>query len=325
VKILSIVIRNYYGQASAIEPMYHYFTRPLVELGHEVETFDHYDAGRRLGRAAATEATVQKIREGDHDLVLYQTAGSEPIDSEALAPLARNRVVVAWNSDDDWQWPSTGPRASHFTFMATTYPSIYRANRAHVPNLVLSQWACLETREPRHPKSIDFSFAGAAYKIRNAECRRLRRTARLRCYGRGSRLVNLGIPYFPGAFRFPRLSGEAISFDRINAIWEKTRVSYTPLKGGPTGEVLSIKSRVFDMGYTRTLMLCQNAPDLALYYEPNTEFVPFETLADCAEKANFYLKNERARTAIADRYRTRTLGEHLWTHRLAALLKSVGL
>jgi hypothetical protein len=324
VKILSIVIRNYYGRPSAIEPMFLYFTRPLIELGHDVDTFDHYDASRRLGRAAATEAMIAKIRAGDYDVVFYQTAGHEPLDTEPLGDLSRQRLIVAWNSDDDWQWESTLTRASHFTFMATTYPSVYRANRDKISNLVLSQWGCLENREPRYPKSIDFSFAGAVYKIRNRECRLLRRRAGLRCYGRGARLANMGIPHFKGAFRFPLVSGDAISFDQICAVWEKSRVSYTPLKGGPHGEVLSIKTRVFDMGFARTLMLCELAPDLEMYYEAGKHFVPFETLEDCAEKAKFYLKNEPARAAIANRYRERTLHEHLWMHRFRALFKAVG-
>jgi hypothetical protein len=323
VKILSVVVHRYYGTASAVEPMFLYFTRPLVELGHQVETFDHYDAARRLGREGATEALLSRLRDGDHDVAFYQTASTEPVDTSAFAELARRRAIVAWNSDDDWQWPQTSSRASHFTFMVTTYPSVYRANHAAFPNLLLSQWGCLESREPTRAKDLDFAFAGAVYKIRNHDCRRLRRLAGLRCFGRGARLANLGIPYFRGAFRFPLLSGGAIAFEDINVVWERTRVSYTPLAGGPDGSVLSIKSRVFDMGYARTLMLSERAPDLESYYEPEREFVTFRTLEECAEKARFYLGNEKARFEIADRYRRRTLGEHLWTHRFRELLAKV--
>jgi len=299
--------------------MYLYFTRPLEELGHEVRTFDHHERSRRLGRVATTQELLREIETGNDDIVFYQTASTEPVETSALAELSRRRLIVAWNSDDDWQWAYTGPRAAHFTFMVTTYPSIHRANRLRVPNLLLSQWACLESREPRLAKDIDFSFAGAVYKTRNADCRRLRRSAGLRCFGRGARLVNLGIPYFKGAFRLPLLSGEAIDFSEINAVWERSRVSYTPLGGGPTGEVLSLKSRLFDMGFARTLMLCELAPDLEAYYEPEKEFVSYRTLEECAEKAAYYLRNESARAAIADRYRRRTLADHLWTRRFRDL------
>jgi spore maturation protein CgeB len=137
--------------------------------------------------------------------------------------------------------------------------------------------------------------------------------------------VNLGIPYFKGAFRFPSLSGRAIEFDDINAVWEKTRISYTPLAGGPSGEVLSIKSRVFDMGYARTLMLCEAAPDLDAYYVDGKELVTFSTLDEAVDKARFYRRNESARAAIANQYRERTLREHLWTHRFQAMFDAMGI
>ncbi len=41
-RILSVVRKNYYGVPTAIEPMHVYFTMPLKEMGHEVDTFDHY-------------------------------------------------------------------------------------------------------------------------------------------------------------------------------------------------------------------------------------------------------------------------------------------
>jgi spore maturation protein CgeB len=323
-RVLSIVVRRY-GWTSAREPLSLYFTQPLIQLGHEVDTLDHYAAARRLGRERATEAMVEKIRSGKYHLVLFQNAGKVPVDTAPLKELSRQWPIVSWNSDDDWQWPLTSGRAGDFTYMVTTYPSVYRAHREKYPNLLLSQWGCLETREPRYRKSIDFSFAGAVYKTRNRDCRQLRRKAGLRCFGRGARLANLGIPYFKGAFRLPLISGGAVDFEGINAVWEKTRISYTPLKGGPSGEVLSIKSRVFDMGYARTLMLCEAAPDLDAYYEDGKEMVTFSTLEDAAEKARFYTKNENARAAIAGGYRARTLREHMWTHRFQAMFEAMGL
>jgi len=182
-------VRHYYGLPSALEPMFLYFTRPLIELGHQVQTFDHHETARRLGRLAATEALVDEIRRGCYDLVLYQTAGFEPVDTSAFVDLARTHLIVAWNSDDDWQWGETSKLASHFTFMVTTYPSVYRANRQAIPNLLLSQWGCLESREPTQPKSLDFSFAGAAYKSRNRDCRWLRARG-----GRGSPRRRLSRP-----------------------------------------------------------------------------------------------------------------------------------
>jgi hypothetical protein len=78
-RILSVVRKNYYGMATAIEPMHVYFTLPFEEMGHDVETFDHYEMSRALGREPATEALVDRIRKGGFDVVFYQTSGREPV------------------------------------------------------------------------------------------------------------------------------------------------------------------------------------------------------------------------------------------------------
>jgi Glycosyl transferases group 1 len=325
-RVLSVVRLGYYGSSNAVEPVSLYFTIPLRDMGHEVEIFDHYDANRNLSRSARTELLVRKIRSGSFDLVLYQTAGTEPIETEALADLSKRFCIVAWNSDDDWQWHATSRIARHFTFMITTYPHIYEANRMKHSNLLLSQWACLGTfSDYSRAKDIDFSFAGAVYKTRNSACRYLRRTAGLRCFGRGSRLVNHGIPYVRGMYKIPWLIGQPVHFKQINEIWNRSRVSYCPMAGGPTGEVFSLKSRVFDMGASGTLVLCEHSPNLERYYTPAKECVTFDNLEDCAAKAKWYLAHEAERARISANYRQRTLKEHLWKHRFAEMFQQIGL
>jgi Glycosyl transferases group 1 len=324
-RVLSVVGKAYYG-SRVVEPMYLYFTVPLQTLGHTVESFDHYATNRAVGKEQCTARLVQKIREGAYDLVLYQTSGNEPVATSALADLAKKTCIVAWNSDDDWQWNVTSRLASDFTFMITTYPSIYEQYRTQYPNLLLSQWGCLEHFGNRtDKKDLDFSFAGALYGPRNTACRFLKRAVGLVCFGRGSRLVALGLPYFRGAFKIPWLSGGAMDFQEINSVWDRTRISYTPMEGGPKGEVLSIKSRTFDMGLSGTLMLCNHSPDLEQYYQPGIECVTFDSLSDCAEKAQWYLSHEAERRRVAENYRNRTLKEHLWTHRFANLFSQIGL
>lgn len=325
-RILSIVRKHYYGIPAALEPIYLYFTGPLKEMGHVVEVFDHYQTCRALGRERCTQSLRKAIQTGKFDLVFYQTSGREPVDTSALADLSRKVCIAAWNSDDDWQWETTRCIAGHFTFMTTTYPQVYAQNHSLYSGLLLSQWACLgKYGDFSRSKDIGFSFAGAAYGSRNAPCRYLRSKASLDCFGQGSRLANWGLPYVRGILKLPWLSGPALHFREINEIWNRSRISYTPMRGGPRGEVLSIKSRTFDMGLSGTLMLCEHSPHLERYYEPGKECITFESLDDCAEKALWYLAHEAERASIARRYRERTLREHLWTHRFTDLLKQMGL
>jgi Glycosyl transferases group 1 len=325
-RILSVVRQHYYGNPKAQEPMSIVFTAPLRQIGHDVEIFDHFEARRAYGRDGATQRLVEKIRAEGFDLVFYQTSGKEQVDTSALTEMVRKTCVVAWNSDDDWQWEITRPLASHFTYMITTYPHIYEQHRAACPNLLLSQWGCLGLfSDFERKKDIDFSFVGAAYGARSSACRYLRRRTGLECFGRGARLLRLGIPYFRGVLRLRWIAGEAIRYEEVNDVWNRSRVSYTPMTGGSRGDVLSIKGRAFEMGLSGTLMLCEHSPNLERYYEPGQECVTFETLEDCAEKARWYLAHENERARIVARYHERTLREHMWKHRFADLFEQMGI
>ncbi len=309
-----------------MEPMFLYFTEPLRQMGHDVDTFDHWEHASRLGNAA-TSALINKIEGGEFDVILYQTAGREPVDTSGLRHLSRRFCIAAWNSDDDWQWESsTSKIAENFTFMVTTYPRIYEANHAKFPNLLLSQWGCYPALSDfSRPKDIGFSFAGSIYDARNSACRYLSTKSGLRCFGRGSRLVNLGLPYFAGALRLTALCGPPLDFGKVHEIWNRSRISYTPMGSGPDGKALQVKGRAFEMGLSGTLMLCELSPDLDRYYDPGKEFVTFDGLEDCAAKAMFYLRNEAERFRIAANYRDRTIGEHLWSHRFSKLFTEMGL
>ncbi len=115
-----------------------------------------------------------------------------------------------------------------------------------------------------------------------------------------------------------------IDFDTVNRLWNRSRISFTPLDN-TDGTVRQIKSRVFDMGLSGTLMLSHTAPRLDDYYEPGKEYVPFETLDECVEKARYYLRHEAERRKIAEAYAKRTQAEHLWRHRIGHVLKAAGL
>ena len=311
-RILSVVRKRYYGAPTALEPMYLWFTIPLREMGHEVDTFDHFEMNRTQGREQATATLVKKVQKGGFDLVFYQTSGQEPVETAALAGLSRRVCIAAWNSDDDWQWDSTRHLAGNFTFMITTYPHIYQQNRIQYPNLLLSQWGCLRDRDNDPPKKdIAFSFAGSIYGERNAACKYLRSQGGLVCFGRGAR-------------RFPWLAGRSLEYSAVREIWNRSRISYTPLASS-TGQLLQIKARLFEMGLSGTIVLCEYTPVLNRYYQPGYEIVTFDSLEDCADKARWYLAHESERARIADRYRDRTLREHMWEHRFTDLFLQMGI
>lgn len=331
-RILSAVSKNYYGLSNAVEPMYLEFTDPLRDMGHHVETFDHHSMRTRFGMVGCGERFVERVREGHYDVVLYQTGGGEMMMRDAIAEGANWVPIVAWNSDDDWQWEShTRHLAKHFTFMVTTYPHIYQANKDAHKNLILSQWGCYDRfADFNRRKDLDFTFVGLFYGDRAAHCRALRRHAGLRVFGSGSGVVKHSPLYHSRrlrnlARRIPGLYGRAVDFQEANSIWNRSKISFTPMGASVDPNMLQIKSRAFEMGLSGTLMICEHSPNLELYYEPGKEFVPFYAMDDCIEKVKHYLRHERDRVCIARAYYKRTKAEHLWQHRFAALFREIAL
>ena len=332
-KILSCVTKGYYGRSNTVEPMYIAFTEPLRKLGHEVDHFDHYRLPREIGQERTNERFLETVRNGGYDMVLYQTACQEArAVGETVREAGRWTATVAWNSDDDFAWAKqTSQLAPFFTFMFTTYPHIHEQNHAAHPNLRLSQWGCFDGfGDFDRPKDLDFTFAGQMYVSRVPAARYLAKHAGLQAYGFMSGMVRTpGFLYWPVirkvTHRFPSVYGAAIHYDEINEIWNRSKISYTPMEASVGADVLQIKSRTFEQGLSGTMMICRQSPNLELYYEPGKEFVSFDDLDDCVEKVRWYLQHESERARVAAAYRDRTRAEHMWTHRFEKMFDDMGL
>jgi len=327
---------HYYDLQGAYDPLYHFFHDTLVEMGHEVDCVDTAEHGRRSeGRDAFNERVLGLVRARGYAAVIVATFADE-FHPATLDEMRRHTVVVAWNSDDDRRWDDYSSRyAPHFSLVYTTYPPVYEEHRAAFPNLRLSQWACLPRfRGLDHDKDIAFSFCGQAYGERLLQLYRLRRSAGLRFYGKGTRVVT-GL-YWPdrvtraAARRLERWTGLRIlgdaflSYEQMHDVWCRSRLVLN-LQRASVGGRLQIKSRTFETGLSGAAMLSEHAPLLERYYEPGVEFIPFTGVEDCVDKARFYLSHEPERRRIAEAYARRTEAEHLWTHRLAQVLRDAGL
>ncbi len=78
--------------------------------------------------------------------------------------------------------------------------------------------------------------------------------------------------------------------------------------------------RVFELAGIGTLQLCDAKADLARNFSAGKEIVLFRTAAELRDMAVELLRSPDLRRAIAERARTRALGEHTWRHRLEELL-----
>jgi len=139
----------------------------------------------------------------------------------------------------------------------------------------------------------------------------------------------------------------SISYMDANSIWSRTKVSFTPLTLENKHLVLKkkmannyseeidpknlvewqnpyqIKGRVFDMGMSGTLMLCDSNPAITEHYDPGLEYIPFDSQEEAIELVKYYLAHEKERKAIAYNYYKRTTQNHLWKHRWEMIIKEI--
>ena len=330
VRILSCCPRGYYAQCQGVSYEYLSFIPPMCQMGHHGHHWDHILLAAR-GRQQMNDFFLHIVRHCGYDLILIVTFRDE-FQPEVLDEAKEYCPTLAWNCDDDWRWDDYSSKwIKHYTYMATTYRHVYKANKGKHRNLLLSQWACTGLNEGINvEKDIGISFVGYCYGERKQHIEHLRKALGLVAYGK-----NVSSPRnwktqikrsVAKSFRIP-WNGPNLELpdqDSVKNIWNRSRISFTPLEASTAGK-LQIKARVFDMGLSGTLMLCNRNEALHEFYEPGKEYVEYEDLDDCIEKARYYLKHESERREIAEAYYRRTKAEHLWRHRYEKLFMEIGL
>jgi hypothetical protein len=238
---------------------------------------------------------------------------------------------MAWNCDDDWRWADySSIWAQFYTYMVTTYRSIYEENKNKYSNLILSQWGCTGISEGiQIGKDINFSFIGGFHGKRKQYNNYLKKKTGIISYGNGAPPIGIIDNFKKGIsqiIRIPWNPPNTIILDQIdvNNIWNRSKISFTPLESG-NGDKLQIKARIFDMGLSGTLMICSKNPLIDEFYDEDIEYISYEEIHECAEKVKFYLKNENARNSISNSYYLRTKKEHMWHSRFSKIFNEIGL
>jgi len=323
-RILTVTFFYYYNDTRGIEPQFYYLFKIPESMGHHVDFFD-YQTAARISIEHMRRLFLTLLRGGKYDAVFLATHQDE-FDEETIAEARKHATVIAWNSDDEWRWDDySSKRITWYDWMVTNSPDIFERERPAHPNLLHAQWACTGFWNGEQTvKDIPFSFAGMMYGSRKVQVLTLHQNVGLAAFGMGVQELKLSLnPTLPEDLSDPKFQ-TTISFETINSLWNRSRISFTPLDSS-NGSTRQIKSRIFDMGLSRTLMLAHRAPHLNDYYEPGKEYIPFDTLEECADKARWYLHHEPERRAIAEAYARRTLAHHMWRDRITHILKSTGL
>jgi len=329
-KILYCDTQYYYNTPGTISMTYEYFAITLRELGHTVHFFD-YLAEATTNREAMNDFFLSIIKNGGYDLV-WVTMCDNQLIPEILDQAKKYSTLIAWNSDDDVRWECySSIWCPHYTYMVTTYRHIYELNKEKYPNLLLSQWGCtgryngLSIR-----KDIDFSFVGKFYGNRLEELAFLQKHQKMTIYGKKDihiskkEMIHQLLMTMIGNKKTNQLSEILANEAGVKGIWNRSKISFTPLKSW-SSDSLQVKARVFDMGLSGTVMLCESNPLIYEFYEPGREFVEYNNLNECVSKVRFLLSHETERHRIAMAYHKRTNSDHLWKDRIRNLFLQMGL
>lgn len=328
-KILVCTNYHYYGDPRIVDPWFLPFTATPRQMGHQVHFLDHY-AKARINKEILNDFFLSVVKNGGYDLVLIVLTQDE-FQPEILDEAKKYTTLTAWNSDDDWRWADYSTQwYPHFTNMITTYRHIYEANKEKFSNLLLSQWACGGFYDGLNtPKDINFSFTGLSHGDRAKNIAYLNKKIPLLSFGRGTPPTNLSLKkkvkrVVAQLCRIPYEDNTLSGPKEVNGIWNRSKVTYTPLVAS-RGNSLQLKGRIFEMGLSGTVMLCDRHPAIDEFYMRNKEYVDYVTLDECAEKARWLLTHETERQKIAHAYYDRTKKEHLWEHRFKKIFQDLGL
>lgn len=299
------------------------------QMGHTVHHLDHILMAS-WDKEHFNDIFMTLVKTGFYDLILVQTF-QEEFFPEVLEEAKKHTVTLAWNCDDDWRWENYSSKwVQYYSFMVTTYRNIYEGNKSKFSNLILSQWGCTGISDGLTiKKALDFSFVGGFHGSRKQQILYLKKKVGIISYGNGappSGLINRMRCILSKAGRLSWIPPNSVISDQIqvNEIWNRSKISFTPLESS-SGDKIQIKARIFDMGLSGTLMICNENPLLEEFYRENIEYISYKGIEECADKVRFFLANDSARKLISQAYYLRTKTEHTWPSRFEKIFKEIGL
>lgn len=110
------------------------------------------------------------------------------------------------------------------------------------------------------------------------------------------------------------------SFDQYLQQFRESAINLNLVNGNAeTG----VNMRAFEITAAGGFMLCREQPELGDYFVIGKECATFSSEVDLLDKIRFYLDHPRERADIARAGQLRTLSQHLYSHRLGALLQTM--
>lgn len=363
-KILYVALKYDYGLPERGYSFEHYnFYESLLNMGHDILYFDFMTLLLEDGRESMNERLLKTVRAEKPDL-MFTALFKDELDPDVVKKISEETetITINWFCDDHWRFDDFSSRwAPNFNWVVTTAQSaLPKYREIGYRNVIKSQWACnhFSYRKLDPPPAYDITFVGQPHGNRREVIDALRQAnLSVKAWGLGweesgrlsqaemidvfnrSRinlnLSNASVPVSPDISQTRRRASKALDFipfgGRLKTVG-KHLLSNTAIKRAgqdqaniPREYHEQIKGRNFEIPGCGGFLLTGMADNLEDYYEPDNEIVCFSDENELVEKANYYLRHEDERRAIAKAGFERTLREHTYAHRFNDIFRKIGL
>lgn len=341
------------------------FYDSLRNMGHEILYFDYMSLLQKLGKDGMNRRLLEVVRQKEPNLlfsVLF-TDQFEPGTFREITERTET-TTLNWFCDDHWRFDNYSCHwAPLFDWVITTARSaVPKYEEMGLARFIKSQWACNHFlyRPLGLPLTHDVAFVGQPHGDRRSVIERLRKRGlsvearghgwesgrlsqeeMIRLFNQSRVNLNLsnasmvatgpGPEPLPGSssvsrvlLRLPKGSSLVGLASKVSSRLRRPAVSASKPEQQPAYSQ-QIKGRNFEVPGCGGFLLTNPAEDLDSYYVCGKEIAVFETPDELVEKAEYFLRHEAERRAIAEAGLRRTLAEHTYVHRFDDIFRRIGL
>ena len=285
--------------------------RVTGKLPHSVRT-----ALFQRAQKSADRRILSAARSFRPDVVLASKA--KEVSEETLSELRRIAVTANWYTEtlDHWE----GIRS-----VAHWYDHFFSFDRGVIDRLAAEGYdsahylpfcADAAAGSMEHPRPIPISFVGTYHTQARAD-----RIAVLKC------VADLGLSVWGnGGWQYSPLQDNYRGKISTEGMLDTYRLSRIVINQYMSSAIpgSGINIRPFQATANGAMLLNDDArADIFQLFDAGKEFIPYHDAEDAREKAQYYLRNERERFAIAEAGYKRLCRDHTYDRRIAELLRVI--
>ena len=257
----------------------------------------------------------------------------DDIDHELLLELKENPKLMTcnWYADDSWRFEDFTTQTVHlFDRAITTDAEAYKKYQAlGISGVIKTQWAAAFLKKPAPPQTVryDVSFCGQPHTDRRLMIETMRR--------KGFPVETFGYGWSKNGFThhwnrvrkyfnlpLPSFSLGKVSQQEMHDIFQHSRINLHFSKNSAGS--YAIHARTFEVPGLGGFLLSEYVEGLEEYFRIGEEIDVFHDGEELSDKVAYYLANDDLRIKMAEKGFERVAREHMYTHRLTEILKTIG-